>query len=486
MRAKEVSIRKMTGANRSDLFLQFVAESVMISLLSLITTLILVQICLPVFNELTGRTFVLPLTSTGLWQVLAVTLLASLILNSIYPALLLSSFKPLNVFRGNTVLKVKDSSFRKGLVILQFTVSVILIAGTIIIYRQMQYIQKSNPGYNRSQVISFVMPTADFSGNKVSMMQAMKNDLLSQSSIESVTTSNQPIVDIGSMCGGCADWPGRDTSYNPKIAQLSVDADFQKTMQLEMKEGKWFSVDNAAFSQGFILNETAVKEFKLHSPVTGQRFIFKGDTSEVIGVVKDFNYKSKHEKIGPLIVFNSPNWRRHFSVRIAAKSASAGLSNIIKVWNKYVAESPLEYTFLDDTFNNLYKEDQKSSALVLVFAIIAVFISGLGLFSLATFEAEKRTKEIGVRKVLGATVPGIATLLSKDFIKLVCIAILIASPIAWWAMNKWIQNFAYRIHLSWWIFLAAGIIAVVIALITVSFQAIKAAMANPVKSLRTE
>jgi ABC-type antimicrobial peptide transport system permease subunit len=348
----------------------------------------------------------------------------------------------------------------------------------------MQYIQKSNPGYNRSQVVSFVMPDAD--GNRESRMKIIKNDLLSQSSIESVTTSNQPVVDVGSMCSGCADWAGRDTTYNPKIAQISADADFQKTMQLQLKEGKWFSDDNAGVKHGFILNETAVKEFKLKSPVTGQRFIFKGDTSEVIGVVKDFNYKSVHEKIGPLIVFNSPNWQRYFSVRIAANSTTAGLNNIKKIWNKYVADSPLEYTFLDDTFNNLYKEDQKSSALVLVFAIIAVFISGLGLFSLATFEAEKRTKEIGVRKVLGATVAGIATLLSKDFIKLVCIAILIASPIAWWAMDKWIQNFAYRIDLSAWIFLAAGMIAVIIALVTVSFQAIKAAMANPAKSLRTE
>ncbi len=313
----------------------------------------------------------------------------------------------------------------------------------------------------------------------------MKQELLSQSSIENVATSNQAVVDIGSMCTECADWTGRDTSYKPKIAQLSADAEFQKTMQLQMKEGHWFD-DNTSAKPGFILNETAVKDFKLKEPVIGQSFIFKGDTSRVIGVVKDFYYKSMHEKMGPLVVFNNPQWRRTFVVRVGAKNASAGLNSIEKVWKKYIPGSPLEYSFLDDTFNNLYKEDQQSSFLVLVFAIIAVAISALGLFSLAAFAAEQRTKEIGIRKVLGATVAGIATLLSKDFVKLVCIAILIASPVAWWAMNKWIQNFAYRINISWWIFLTAGFIAVMIALVTVSFQAIKAAMANPVKSLRTE
>ncbi|MES1221335.1 MAG: ABC transporter permease, partial [Bacteroidota bacterium] len=486
LRAKEVSIRKITGANRSNLFLQFVTESILISLLSLIVTLFLIQVCLPVFNQLTGRTFTLPLTSVTVWKVLTITLLSALVLNSVYPALLLSSFKPLNVFRGNNVLKVKDTTFRKGLVVLQFTVSVILIAGTIIIYRQMQYVQNTNPGYNRSQVLSFTLPQTIDRANRQSLIQTMKQDLLSQSAIENVTSSNQSIEDIGSMCSECADWPGRDTSYKAKIVQLSADADFLKTMQLQMKEGQWFTNGNEQSKQGFILNETAVRDFKLKEPVVGQPFIFKGDTSQVIGVVKDFYYKSMHEKLGPLVVFNNPLWRNRFVVRVAPKSAAAAISSIQSVWKKYIPESPLEYTFLDDAFNHLYKEDQQSSFLILVFAIIAVVISGMGLFSLAAFEAEQRTKEIGIRKVLGATVAGITALLSKDFIKLVCVSILIASPIAWWAMNKWIQNFAYRTDIGWWIFLLAGFIAIIIALVTVSLQAIKAALANPVKSLRTE
>jgi putative ABC transport system permease protein len=486
LRAKEVSIRKMTGANRSNLFIQFVIESVFISLLSLVTTLFLVQLFLPVFNELTGRTFSLPVTSGALWKVLSITLLAALLLNSVYPALLLSSFKPLSVFRGETVLKMKDSSFRKSLVVLQFTISVILIAGTIIIYKQMQFIEKGDPGYNRSQVLSFRLPATIDRASKESLIRTMKQDLLSQNSIESVSTSNQPIVNMGSYCSECADWAGHDTSYKPKIAQLSADADFQKTMQLQMKEGRWFNDGIGTDKKSFILNETAVKDFNLRLPVIGQAFIFKGDTGQVIGVVKDFTYKSMHDKMGPLIVFNNPQWRNQFVVRAAAKNATLALAGVEKVWKRYIPGSPFEYSFLDETFNSLYKQDQQTSFLILVFATIAVIISALGLFSLAAFAAEQRTKEIGVRKVLGATIAGITALLSKDFLKLVCLAILIASPIAWWVMNKWLQDFAYRIDISWWMFAIAGSFAMVIALFTISYQAIKAALANPVKSLRSE
>ncbi len=486
LRAKEVSIRKITGARRLDLFFQFIAESVLISVLSLSITLLLTQLCLPVFNELTGKIFTLPFRSAGLWKVLGTTLLAALVLNSIYPALLLSSFKPLQVFRGVTVLKVKDIVFRKSLVIMQFTISVVLITGTIIIYRQMHYIQKTDPGYNRSQIISFYLPAAA-AGNadRPLLMQAIKQDLLSQSSIESVTTSNQPAVHIGSACTECADWQGHDTSYKPKIAQLSADADFQKTMQLQMKEGRWFRQDDA-INHVFILNETAVRDFGMPGPAVGKTFIFKGDTGQIIGVVKDFTYKSMHEKMGPLVVFNRPGFRNQFAVRTNAGNAAAGLAAVQQTWKKLIPGIPLEYNFMDDTFNAMYKQDLQTSFLVFVFAGVAIFISALGLFSLAAFEAAHRTKEIGIRKVLGATVTGIMALLSKDFIKLVALAILFASPIAWWTMNRWLQDFAYRISISWWMFGMAGMFALLVALATISFQAVKAAMKNPAKSLRTE
>lgn len=486
VRAKEVSIRKITGANRSHLFFQFIVESLFISILSLFVTLILLKLSLPIFNTLTGRIFTLPANSAVLWIVSGITLLTALLLNSIYPALVLSSFKPLNVFRGRTILKLKDNAFRKGLVVLQFTISVILICSTIVIYNQMNFIQTNDPGYNRSEVVSFALPPSVDRQQRESLMHTMKQELLSESGIESVTTSNQPIVDMGSYCSACADWAGRDTGYNPKIAQLSADADFQKTMQLHMQDGRWFRQGDKADRHGVILNETAVQEFRLRKPILGQSFIFKGDTGLVLGVVKNFTFKSMHEKMGPLVIFNNPSWRSHFMVRVAPKSVANALINIQKVWRTYLPQSPLEYTFLDDSFNNLYKEDQQSSSLMFVFAVIALVISALGLFSLSAFEAEQRTKEIGIRKVLGASVAGIMALISKDFIKLVCIAITVATPIAWTAMHAWIENFAYRIDLSWWIFAVAGLSAIAIALITISFQSVKAALANPIMSLRCD
>ncbi len=486
LRAKEVSIRKMVGANRMHLFYQFIAESLLISFISLIATLVLIQLFLPSFNSITNKNFVLTLTSVSMWRVIGVALFAALLLNGIYPALLLSSFKPLQVFRGFTILNVKDSYFRKGLVIVQFTISVMLIAAAIIIYRQMNFIQQINPGYNRSQVLSFALPPSVAREKKDLLIQSIKQELLAHSSIQSVTSANQPIVNIGSISTGSADWDGHDTTFNPKITQLSTDADFQKTMQLTMKEGRWLQQGNEADKNNVILNEAAVAELNIPKPVVGQRFTFKERKGQIIGIVKNFNYQSLHDKTGSLIAFSDPKWFRVFMVRIAPNNASQAVEAIQNIWKKILPGHPLEYNFLDDTFNELYKEDRQTSFLIFVFSIIAIVISALGLFGLAAFTAEQRTKEIGIRKVLGATVVNITSLLSKDFVKLVVIAILVASPIAFWAMNKWIQNFAYRIDITWWTFMAAGIIALLIALLTVSFQAIKAAISNPVKSLRTE
>jgi len=294
------------------------------------------------------------------------------------------------------------------------------------------------------------------------------------------------IVNIGSYSTGSADWDGHDTAFNPKIAQLSTDADFLSTMQLQMKEGRWFRKNDEADKNNVVLNEEAIKELKIHQPYIGQRFTWKGKQGQIIGIVKDFKYKSLHDKTGPLVAFQAPDWYNTFMIRVAPNSASKAIAALQNTWKKILPVNPVEYNFLDDTFNQLYKDDQRASTLILVFAIIAVAISCLGLFGLATFAAEQRTKEIGIRKVLGATVANITTLISKDFIKLVCIAIVIATPLSFLAMNKWIQSFAYRINIGSWIFVVAGLIALLIALITVSFQAIKAAIANPVKSLRSE
>jgi putative ABC transport system permease protein len=486
LRAKEVSVRKIVGANRLQLFYQFIAEALLVSFISMVITLLLVLICLPVFNDLTGKNFELNIASVSMWKVIGITLLAAFILNSIYPAVTLSSFKPLNVFRGFTVLKVKNTYFRKALVVFQFTISVMLICGTIVIYEQMQFVQQTNPGYNKSQVLTFHLPpTVDFK-TKESLVQTIKNELLAKRSIQSATIANQSIVDVGSYSTGAADWEGHDTSFNPKIAQLSTDADFAKTLQVQMEEGRWFQQGNPADKNNVVLNVTAINELHIHRPYIGQWFKWKGKTGQIIGVVKDFKYKSLHDKTGPLVAFQAPNWYNLFMVRVAPNSASQSIAAIEDIWKKFFPGTPLEYNFLDDTFDELYKTDQQTSSLIFGFAIIAIVISALGLFALAAFTAEQKAKEIGIRKVLGASVTSITQLLTKDFLKLVIIAIVAASPVAWIAMNKWLQNFAYRIDITWWMFLIAGIIAIVIAVSTISFQAIKAAIANPVKNLRSE
>ena len=486
LRAKEVSVRKIVGANRLQLFYQFIAEALLVSFIAMLITILLVQLCLPVFNNLTDKSFELNITSAAMWKIIGITLLTAFTLNSIYPALTLSSFKPLNVFRGLTILKIKDSYFRKALVVFQFAVSVMLICGTIVIYKQMQFVQQANPGYNKSQVLTFRLPpTIDFNTKDV-LIQTIKNELLLKRSIQNVTIANQPIVNMGSYSTGAADWDGHDTSFNPKIAQLSADADFAKTMQLQMKEGRWFQQGNPADKNNVVLNETAISELHIHQPYIGQRFTWKGNTGEIIGVVKDFKYKSLHDKTGPLVAFQDPNWFNLFLIRIAPNSASQSIKDVEDTWKEFFPGTPIDYSFLDDSLNELYKADQQTSLLIFGFAIIAIVISALGLFALAAFTADQKAKEIGIRKVLGASVGSITQLLTKDFLKLVLIAIVVASPVAWIFMSKWLEDFAYRINISAWIFIAAAFVAIIIALSTISFQAIKAAIANPVKSLRTE
>jgi ABC-type antimicrobial peptide transport system permease subunit len=421
-----------------------------------------------------------------MWKIMGITLSVAFLLNSIYPAIVLSSFKPLQVFRGSTVFKTRDSYFRKALVTFQFVIAVVLIAGTIIIYQQMRFIQQTDPGYQRAQVITFPLPLTVSNRDKGTLVQTIKRELLTKTSIQSVTLANQSIENIGSMSSGSADWDGHDTSFNPKIAQLSADADFAKTLQLQLKEGRWFIQGDALDKNNVVLNEAAVKELHIHQPVLGQRFTFKGRTGRVIGVADDFKYKSMHDKTGPLVVFTDAGWFRVFTVRTAGGNITRAVADITQVWKKLLPGRPLEYNFLNDSFDRLYSEDQKLSSLVFYFSLIAIFISCLGLFGLSAFTAAQRTKEIGIRKVLGASVPAIAGMISKDFIWLVGLAVIIATPLSLLAMQSWMQGFAYRVAITWWMFALAGIIVLIIALLTVSFQAIKAAVANPVKSLRTE
>lgn len=490
LRAKEVSIRKIVGAYSRHLFFQFIIESLLISVLSLVVSVLLIQLSIPFFNQLTERNFISPFGSFMVWKVLAGTLLTAILLNGIYPALMLSSFKPLNVFRGKTFLKLKDSGIRKGLVVFQFTLSVMLIVGTIVVFKQMQFIQNTNPGYNRSQIVSIQVPFKKFilyvqKGQSENLISNIKHELLENVNTQLVTSANQPIVDIKNRQAGSANWDGKDSLFNPSLVTLSVDENYKNIFGLQMKEGRWFLPNSKSDAKNYILNETAVKALKIHKPFIGQRFSFNGVEGSLIGVVKDFHHGSMHSKIEPVLIYNN-FWKPYFFVKVKEGNVKQTLATIETVWHKFLPDEPFDYAFMDDTFNALYKSDLKTSKLILVFSIITIIIAVLGLFGMAAFTAEHKTKEIGIRKVLGATVANITTLLSKEFIILVGIAIIIASPIAWWTMNKWLQNFAYRIQIRWWMFVFAGFIGIALALITVSFQAIKAAIANPVKSLRTE
>jgi putative ABC transport system permease protein len=485
LRAKEVSVRKIVGAGRGDLFTQFISESLLISLLSLAVTLVLIYLLLPGFNSITGKTFMFDIGSPDLWKVLGSATGIAILLNSIYPALLLSSFKPLNMFRGITILKLKDTNFRKGLVVIQFSVSILLITGTLVIYRQMHFIQNRELGYDRSQVLAVGLPFNQQYDNKEQFMRTMQQQLAAGSSIENVSMVNQPIVRISSATTG-GDWDGHDTSVNPKLAQLSADAGVQQTMHLKMAAGRWFDPSDIADRNNFILNETAVRELKIHQPVIGQRFKLHGKTGMIVGIAKDFHFKSMHEKVGPLVIFNNPEWWNYFLVRTTTGNAANAIQSVEKVWKQFAPGIPLEYSFLDERFNDLYRQDQLASVLILSFAIIAVIISAMGLFGLAAFAAEQRTKEVGIRKILGASMASIGVLLSKDFVKLVIIAFVIAAPLSWFAMNSWLENFAYRINMSWWIIGLAGIAALLIALMITNYHAIRAGLRNPAVSLRTE
>jgi putative ABC transport system permease protein len=488
LRSKEVSIRKIVGAERWQLFLQFVAESLLISVLSLATTLLLVWLCLPAFTELTGKDLSGSLRASAIWKVLGGTLAAAFVLNSLYPALLLSSFKPLSVFRGMTVLKVNDAYFRKGLVVLQFGVSILLMTATVVIYRQMRFVQQTDPGYDRSQVMAVSLPyTLDPMHQSPRLQQeihAMQVEMQGHSSIENVSMVNQPLVHIGSYSTG-GDWEGKDTSFRPKIGQLSADANLQKTMRLEMAEGRWFREGDKVDEQNYILNETAVRELQIHQPVLGQSFTWHGVQGRIIGVVKDFHFKSMHEKVGPLVVFNDPGWRHVYLVRTAPRRATDAVAAVAAIWKRYLPGVPMEYQFLDEEFDRLYRGDAIAGQLVFIFTVIALCISALGLFGLAAFAAERREREIGIRRVLGAPTASIGALLSREFIKLVAIAILLAMPLAWWTMNGWLQNFAYRVGLSWWMFALTGGMALVMAVLITGWQAVKAAWKNPVRALRT-
>ena len=477
LRAKEVSLRKIVGAGRSQLFFQFILETGLFFLLATGFAMILIFLLMPVFNQISGKELLFRLDDSRIWSVIGLSVLCTLIASCIYPAMLLSSFSPINALKGKISKRLGEGSFRKILVVTQFAISVALIAGTLVIGKQLNYIHSKALGYDKSQVFSFILPDGK------THYEAVKASLLSNHSVLAVTRSSESIISLGNQTGD-NDWDGKQANQTFMVYDINVDKDYIPFFKLELKEGRNFTGE-IADSNHVILNETAVKQAGIKHPI-GKRFRVHNHNCTIIAVVKDFHFASLKKKIEPAVLYSDPSFGYFLQVRTRGKDAYLAIAAAESIWKQYNPGYPFSYHFLEEDFENLYRSESRTNALFQVFAGIAILISCLGLLGLASYTAQVRTREIGVRKVLGASATNIVRLLAKDFVKLVCIGILIAMPISWYTMNGWLQDFAYKINMGWLTFAIAGFIAISIALLTISFQSVRAAMANPVKSLRTE
>lgn len=477
LRAKEVSLRKIVGAGKLQLFMQFIIETALLFLLATILALVLIYFLMPAFNQLSGKELVVNYTDRHIWTVILTTITATLIISSIYPALLLSSFEPLKALKGKISASISDAVFRKVLVVTQFAFSIVLIAGTFIISNQLTYVRSKQLGYDKEHVFSFNIREMR------THLDAVKADLMKQPGVLNVTWGSANIMEIGEQTGDNA-WDGKENGETMMLSPMAVDKDFMSFFKMQMQQGKGFT-GTIADSTHFILNETAVKAARIKDPI-GKKFRLWKTEGTIIGVMKDFHFASMKQKIQPAIFYYNPDSYGKVYVKTTGKEAPKAIAAAEKKWKQYNADFPFSYAFLDETFDNLYRSEKHTGELFNVFAAIAIFISCLGLLGLAAYTAQIRTREIGVRKVLGASVASILQLLVNDFIKLVLIAIVIAVPVAWSVMNKWLQDFAYKINIGWQVFLFSGVVAILIALLTISFQAIRAAIENPVKSLRAE
>ena len=479
-RAKEVGIRKVVGALRSALISQFIGEAVVTTFISVIVAIVLSLLLLPAFNTLTGKQLSLPFYELNFWLAIIGLLVITGIVAGSYPALFLSSLKPIRVLKGSLKFSWGATLFRRVLVVFQFALSAFLIIATIVVYKQMNYIQTRNLGYDRDNLVYIPIE-----GDLVKNYEVFKQQALSNSNIINVSKMRNSPTAIYHHTGSIS-WPGKDPNLTISFVDGVVGYDFVKTMNLQLQSGRDFSKDFATDSIGFLLNETAVKKIGFADPV-GQSISWGNHRGRVIGVLKDFHFSSMHQSIEPLIMRLDEQWNwGTILVRIKAGKTKEAIADLQKIGKELNPKFPFTYQFADLEFAKLYTSEAIVSKIANIFAFLAIFISCLGLFGLATFVAEQRTKEIGVRKVLGASAGNIVGLLSSNFLKPVGIAFLIAFPLAWYAMNDWLQAFAYRINIDWWVFAIAGLFTVCIALLTVGYQSIKAAIANPVKSLRTE
>ena len=480
-RAREVGLRKVLGSHRRQLVQQFLGESVLLTMVALVLALALVVVSLPFFNGLTGKSLDLAFLRTG-WFWLGVMVFGVVVglMAGSYPAFFLASFRPVVVLKDEIGRGAKRAGLRNGLVVFQFAVSIILIVGTLVVQHQLVYVQTARLGFDKEHVVVIQrvedLPDAGREAFKQAVLQYAD---VTQASAALMMPGGESGSNMYRKLGG-------ERSYGWRF--FAVDADYVETLGLELVAGRDFAPEFTADSAAVLLNEAAVKALGWDDPVGETLEEPNGGQYTVIGVVKDFHYESLHSEIAPVVFhpLGVTGGARVLAARIRPHDIPATLAHLKAQWDAFSPGDPFTYSFLDQDFGRLYRTEQQTGVTFSVFSMLAILVACLGLFGLAAFVAEQRTKEIGVRKVLGASVGGVVMLLSRDFLKLVGIAFVVAAPLAYFAMNRWLEAFAYRIEISWGIFLMAGSLSLAIALLTVSYQAVRAALADPVKALRYE
>lgn len=480
-RAKEVGIRKVVGAQKISLIGQFIGESILLAFIAGLFAIIVVQCSLGGFNQLTDKQLFVPYGNPWFWLGGLLFVLFTGLLAGSYPAFFLSSFKPVKVLKGTFKKTQALVAPRKVLVVLQFTFAIVLIICTIIVKQQIDYAQNRQTGYNKNNLIYH-----NFTGDIEKNFELIRQELLTAGAASSITKTSAPITESWSDGWG-QEWEGKDPNDKTDFFRYNADEGLGTTAGLQFVKGRDFDLKKfPTDSTGMIINESALKVMKFKDPI-GKIVRDNGTEWHIVGVIKDFILTNPYEPTRPMLIAGGKAWFSTILIKFNANnSTEKNLKTAETIFRKYNPEYPFEYKFVDEEFARKFEDEKRTGTLAGLFAGLTIFISCLGLFGLAIYMAESRVKEIGVRKVLGASVTGLATLLSKDFLKLVLISFLLASPVAWWAMHSWLSDYTYRVSIQWWVFALAGIVSVLIALATVSYQAIRAALANPVKSLRTE
>lgn len=493
-RAKEIGVRKVIGADRKQLIFQFIGETILVSVFSMILAVVATILIVPALNQFTGKSIDFnPIANPILGALVLGGGIVIGMLAGIYPALVLSGFQPIKVLKNMKPAGRGSSPWiREALVVVQFSLSALLIVSTVIVYNQTRFLNSKDLGFNKEQVLYF-----QIRGDVATNLETFKSELKRSSNILSVTSGYGLPGD--QYAGDGIIVPGEEGEKDHSANVFIGDHDYIKTLGLRLVAGRDFSKEHPTdVREAFIINETAVKQLgfgtpekaigkPLHweewSPEDSLNPVKKG---KVIGVVQDFHYKSLHEKVATSVIHIYPQVSFKVAVKLNTEDIKSTIAFINNTWKKFSPGYPLDYQFMDETYGRMYISEEKLGSLLWIFAVMAILIGCMGLFALAAFSAEQRIKEIGIRKVLGASVVNLAALLAKNFLQLVLIASVLAFPVAWWAMNNWLEDFPYRVNVSWWVFAVAAIASLLIALVTVSFQAIKAALANPVKNLRTE